>query len=955
MKKIVYLLALVLLISTVLWSATPAAKANQGNKQTVPVVKKINPRPVLENGVTPKHISKFNAAPIDGYMPESKAARGGVEVVWEEDFEPEEDLYYYVGLSYIWDSPGEFTKYAVRYSSYHGSILEGAYFYFYNGASTNVDVTVLSDNSGYPGSVLGSVSYTPTVGGWNYVDLSSLSLTFTGGQDFYISFESTVDNVTIISDDGSGTANRSLVWTGTAWEYAYENAYCGGPYEWAMDAILTYTESWTSTMGQWQYLEDSPTAKDTVSHSATHCWWMDEGINNYDTITSPTFYLGGDHNIYLFSLWANIEFPRSEANGNPGSLDEYYDVYIADVDNPLLNEWHIDTYNAYSGNSWWCGKDAGTWVGYGNSWTQYVETPSLDFSSAGATITLDFMQRSDSEPGYDFCTIYATNDDWNSLTQLAQYDDAHNTWYSTQIDLSAFSGDANVIIRYEFTSDTGYSDADGLYVSEGAWFLDDVVISDGVTTFFQDNADDQVNFIAPTLTNWAELFYEYDRDYPAPSNGWEIVDKDVIFNGTCDITSYKGKNIKFKIIADTDDGTADPGVEGAGLFIDDLAITGIDLPEIDMQCDRVVVPYPQTEGLANPKPWIIYHQAGYGSSGASGYCDVEGLGNAYPLFDFAIANTPALAMQEYGAYELTTQLPAYTATAGNYNFQGWNTYAFEGRADSFAPELIVEIYPPGEYELGYNSRNIGGYYYPGCTGAVTYYSPWTDGIFSGSETLKGVNHMIYNRGLDYGTDALLTFEVYEAATESTLGSLIYTEDIWFTIDPTERFAWLQIPFAQEVELTGDFFIYISGPFDNGVPVDHVAGNFDYYMLVDTEELFEDQLGSNIYAGHSFNYNAGTLEEYPSNFYVNALFNVEYQYDAPTNVQVTVTPGAFSAAVQITWDAPRFANASTTYTIYSDTDPNGTFSTVAQANVVGTTWNGSAVLSTPKKFYRVVTD
>ena len=56
---------------------------------------------------------------------------------------------------------------------------------------------------------------------------------------------------------------------------------------------------------------------------------------------------------------------------------------------------------------------------------------------------------------------------------------------------------------------------------------------------------------------------------------------------------------------------------------------------------------------------------------------------------------------------------------------------------------------------------------------------------------------------------------------------------------------------------------------------------------------------------------------------------------------------------LTWDAPRFANAGTTYTIYTDTDPEGTFLTVLATGVSGTTWSGATLDA--KKFYKITTD
>ena len=120
------------------------------------------------------------------------------------------------------------------------------------------------------------------------------------------------------------------------------------------------------------------------------------------------------------------------------------------------------------------------------------------------------------------------------------------------------------------------------------------------------------------------------------------------------------------------------------------------------------------------------------------------------------------------------------------------------------------------------------------------------------------------------------------------------------------------------------------------------------MLVDSEVLFEDQLGGNLYAGHSFNYNPATrytLDEYPSNFYINSIINTEVPstLNAPGNVIIEESAGS----VTISWDAVRFASS---YTVYSDTDPYGLFTTIEQAGIAGLTWNGPA--TGEKKFYVV---
>ena len=962
-KSILFFTILLFLFSVSSWARVPeATDPFSKTESTIPKIVKSEARPTIPEGFTPKRMSKSLKAPIfDDYKPERIRSRGGLAVVWEENFEPDAGLFYYENFSYLWYCPEEFTKYAVRYTPFHDGTLDGAYIYFYGSTTaTSVDFYVYDDNgSNYPGSQIGSnLGYTPTAGTWNYIDLSLSGINVVSGEDFFIILENVLGgSAHIISDDGTCTTgvNRSLVWDGAAWVYAIDDPYCGAAYEWWIDAMITYNDPWTSALGKWELHEDG--VRDSA-HSAPFCWWVDEVITGgfKDYLTSPEFCFDPDENydLYNFSLWVDIEFMRSSAG--PGSIDEYYEVWIADMDAVPTDWWHIDAFNGYDANSWWCGDEGLSWPGgwgYGNSWNQWVQTPNMSLPTNRA-LYLDFMHRYDTEPAYDFCYVEISTDNWITFDQLAVYDDIMTTWTAVNIDISAYAGD-DASIRFRFESDGAYSDEDNLYPSEGAWFIDDVSVNDGArTTYFVDNADDEVNFLVNVGNfEWVRLFYDYDRDYPAPSTGWELVDKNFIFNGTCNITPYAGKNIQLMIAAQVDDSTY---ADGAGLYIDDISITGIALPEFDTQCDFLVVPYPTTEeavtrALLDPK--IIYHQAGYGSSGANGMCDVEGTGLEYPLYDFREAGMPALAMGEYGISDLTLQMEQYTPTAGNWNFKGWVDGAFEERrGDSFAPDMPIKIYPPGEYELGYNARALGGYYYPTCTGAVTKYTPFTDGIFTVSRDtyeINGIKHLIYNRGLDYGTEACLEFYVYgmHPLSPDQFGTELYYEEICFAITPEERFTWIEIPFATPVEVTGDFWIHVTGPFIGGA-CPHEPGYFDYHMLVDSGVMFEDQLGANVYEGHPFTYVPDaryTLTEYPSNFYINALINTEVpsSLNAPQNVTIVESAGS----VTISWDAVRFASS---YTVYSDTDPYGLFTTIEQAGIAGLTWNGTA--TGEKKFYVV---
>ena len=837
MKKLILIFTLLLFLFAVnSWARMEEATSQFGKTETaLPKIVKSAARPELAEGYTPRRISKAMASPIDEKaLPQTRLSRDGVATVWSEDFETEHDLFYYAGLNYLWTLPDEHSDFAVRYSPFRDGSLDGAWIYFYAGTATNVDVIVYADNgSNYPGTVLGTLGYAPSFAGWEYVDLSSLGISVVSDDDFFIGVGNAVGgNAQILSDDGtSGTGvSRSLVYD-AGWFNCAE--YYGGYYEFVIDAMITYDDPWTSALGKWQ-LQTDPARQDSA-HSAVNCWHADEVIDGgyKDYLTSPVFMFDPDENydLYNLSLWVDIEFLRSTAGGT--SIDEYYEVLIADVDATPTDWWHMDSFNGYDANSWWCGSDSlagwgGGW-GYGNSWNQWVETPAFTLPQTTG-INLDFMHRYDSEPAYDFSYVEISTDGWASFDQLAAYDGAMNTWTAVNISLDAYAGET-VSVRFRFESDSSYSDEDGNYPSEGGWFIDDVIISDATrTVYFEDNADDQINFIVNQGNfSWVRLFYDYDRDYPAPSDGWELIDGNFIFNGTTDVTAYVGKNVQLQIATQVDDSLY---ADGAGLYIDDISIVGIALPEFDIQTDFLVVPYPQTEAVtrAITDPKIIYHQAGFSASAPNAKCDVEGLGNAYPDNDYFGLGLPGVSMGEYALGDLQYTSPGYDGvTAGVYNFLGWCDGAFEERGDTFAPDMYVEVYPPGEYELGYNAREIGGYYYPTCTGAVTLYTPFTDGIFAARDTyeIDGIKHMIYNRGLDYGTEACLTFEVYDydPATPLQFGTLLYTEEICFAITPDERFTWIEIPFSSPVTVTDDYWVYVSGAFDNGVPVAHEPGNF----------------------------------------------------------------------------------------------------------------------------------
>ncbi len=157
--------------------------------------------------------------------------------------------------------------------------------------------------------------------------------------------------------------------------------------------------------------------------------------------------------------------------------------------------WHIDSYMAYSGNSWWCGDLSITADGgYGNLWKQWLESPTIDWTGYTYPI-LTYQFRHDCESGYDYG--YAQADSAGGYVNLNKGYTGTAAWGSAGYYLGNKSNPAR--IRFYFESDAAYSDADGLYLSVGGAFaVDDITVQDyyTYTTLFLDDADANV-FMVP--------------------------------------------------------------------------------------------------------------------------------------------------------------------------------------------------------------------------------------------------------------------------------------------------------------------------------------------------------------------------------------------------------------------------------------------------------------------------
>ncbi len=179
--------------------------------------------------------------------------------------------------------------------------------------------------------------------------------------------------------------------------------------------------------------------------------------------------------------------------GDPSVVVAVIDTGIA-YENHTDTYWHLDTYNTYggSGYSWWCGMLANpawsTPPGYGNNWNQYL-LHEFDLTAATGTVTLSYRHKYDIERNFDYAYVEASVDG-STWTQLKSYTDPipGGTWRSASVSLTGYIGN-KVLVRFRFTSDYTYSDEDGYYNSDGAWYIDNVRVSDSSGDLFYDDME----------------------------------------------------------------------------------------------------------------------------------------------------------------------------------------------------------------------------------------------------------------------------------------------------------------------------------------------------------------------------------------------------------------------------------------------------------------------------------
>ncbi|MBN2105506.1 VCBS repeat-containing protein [bacterium] len=184
-------------------------------------------------------------------------------------------------------------------------------------------------------------------------------------------------------------------------------------------------------------------------------------------------------------------------------------------------QWHCSTFNAYSGQSWWCGN--AKMGGYLSHWYQVLTTPLIDLNRS-ISPKLTFMhcyaiEYDETEPPeespWDGCHVRISKDGgetYQLITPQGGYDppdslwvwEYHkehtdngmpgwhgfsNDWEKVTFDLSPFTGN-QIRLKFIFASDHTWDvlDEDKLL----GWFIDEIKIKDGSNLLYYDDAEDTV-------------------------------------------------------------------------------------------------------------------------------------------------------------------------------------------------------------------------------------------------------------------------------------------------------------------------------------------------------------------------------------------------------------------------------------------------------------------------------
>jgi hypothetical protein len=190
--------------------------------------------------------------------------------------------------------------------------------------------------------------------------------------------------------------------------------------------------------------------------------------------------------------------------------------------------------------SLWCGRrndtsscSFATWPGYGNEWDQFFQ--SVAFPTTGP-VSLSYDIRYDTEPGYDYVYVdyLSKTGNWNTLDS---YNGAGTT--SGFAEVPAESLATNATFRFHLISDFYGSDEDGIFPSDGAVVIDNIVVSDtaGVVDT-QDFEGEAVGALVTADGDWFADIVPPFGDYSGLFDGSTVLQEDSLVSNTTHLWGF---------------------------------------------------------------------------------------------------------------------------------------------------------------------------------------------------------------------------------------------------------------------------------------------------------------------------------------------------------------------------------------------------------------------------------
>ena len=228
--------------------------------------------------------------------------------------------------------------------------------------------------------------------------------------------------------------------------------------------------------------------------------------------------------------------------GNPG----WYGWTHEDATFSAESFWNVSDFNAVSGvYSMWCGTYFDGDPGYGNGWNQnLVFTYQVADNNVANSVNLAVTCQVDSEPAYDFTYVeYNAGGVWN-IWNGGGYDGNRtfnfNDTVTYQPEDYVGNGNDEIWLRIRFNSDGAWSDEDGLWDTNGAVQVDDIVVTVGGVVVDSEDFEDQVSdnwipVLDPGVGDYAALYTNLQDVDPCRTNlspQVAFVDDGVIVPGT---------------------------------------------------------------------------------------------------------------------------------------------------------------------------------------------------------------------------------------------------------------------------------------------------------------------------------------------------------------------------------------------------------------------------------------